>query len=506
MKHYIRLLSILLCIALLLPCSSLVRAAETYTFLDYTRVYGSKDRKRYDVECSFGTMTVPGKLLYTGEYSIEQINAAAEVILGRMGKTPKDMEDALLAISDWEEAQKITDEDAIEIADNIAKILGKDADWDYLKSMPGFVEEVMADPMALLKIFDILEADEKQRTDELIEKYTTDWLLDRLTDLNEAGISIGSFSLSQKDIFKIIFNTMSVSLQEWLKDKERWADRVDAVNAQALLKAFYDALNLYLNDETPDGANWVLTAAGQQARYFRWFGSSGNIQYISLALTAHKSNQFAGLYAYRGNGANLPYGTYQGSAAIKLTHDLSGFDSQFWNLPIGIFQENWLTELSYVSALAGGAELKTESKTQITRDLTASDITFTIPGGYSYQYNSTIPATPGNRDVYANIPLDAFQDIIHIKDTHTLSYRQGLGLVNEDGQLGGLEAVAMELRASVHKDMVSITGDNLQAYCNIAGIELADVDQNGVSGGSSFDDHIWAEMGQGLRLKIKLRR
>ncbi len=495
-----RILCFLLCLALLLPCVLPARAAG-YTFLDYTRIYGSKDRKSYTVECSFGAMTVPGKLTYTGEYSIEQINHAAEIILGRMGITEQDMNNALLIVSEWEKAQEFTAEDAWEIGENISKILGGDDYVTLAKSMWDYFSGTANNETTLLSLLNQL----KDQQFKAVEDAVKDWVLDQVLDLSGDGLQIAGFSMSQQVILEILINTVVVSLEQWQKDQERWKDREAAVNANALIRDFYDRLNLYLMDETPSGANWVLTAAGQQTRYFKWFGSTGNAQYITMALAAHKSNQYAGLYAYRGQGANMPFGTYTGSAAIRLTHNLASFDSQFWNLPIGIFKKNWLNDLIYVSSLAGGAELKTESKTEIIRELKGADIQFTIPGGYSYQYNSTIPATPGNRDVYASIPISAFQDNLTIHETHTLSYHQGLGLVNDAGQLGGLEAVSMELTGHVGANNVSITGDDLQAYCNLAGIEFADVSQSGVSGGSSTDNNIWADMGQGIRLKILLR-
>ena len=206
-----------------------------------------------------------------------------------------------------------------------------------------------------------------------------------------------------------------------------------------------------------------------------------------------------------GISKNLPYGTYTGSGVIRLTHDLTPFDANFWNLPIGMLpQKNWLNDLTATLILAGGAEIDVSGGTTIKRTFSADKLSFTIPGGYAYQYSSYIPANPGNRDVTATIGLNQFQDELYTHSDHKLSYKWGMMNVQDDS-VTALEYVILDIHSEMDGNNLKVICDNCEAYVNLIGIEFADIKDGDIISANSWDSHIWADMDSGIKLTIHMK-
>ena len=128
-KAYKRLLSILLSLVMIIVSVPIISKpleahAALYPYLDYSRIYGSKETSSYDVEASFGPMMIEGKLRHTGNYSQNQIDIAISKVLEMNGLDEGDLRYAQSEIDKWEKQQQITAKDYIEICANVASIMG----------------------------------------------------------------------------------------------------------------------------------------------------------------------------------------------------------------------------------------------------------------------------------------------------------------------------------------------------------------------------------------------
>lgn len=515
-----RFLAVILTAAMMLPCM-ISRVNAAYQYIDYTRIYGSNTSKSYDVDCNFGPAAITGALSYTGSFTQQEIDEEIRDTLKWMKITEEDIGKAHAAVAKWDAQSGFTEQDAMNIINNWAKMFGIDAPVKMAESLYSFVrtEEYGWNQLGL----DMTE----QLSDILTEKlsgwafqtlrtkfyyYAKDGsllnlagkLLNAQNDLQYRTFQFGSGTITGKTVLELLKNTLVVSAEQYLKDKQRWADRVDAVNATALLNTFYGTVNNYLLAKQPKNGNWVLTAAGGGVREFTFFGSEGNKQFYSVGLSAEKVSSSFNAYGYRGDGISTPFGVYVGSGAIRLTHDLGSFNYNFWNLPIGQLPcEGWLDDMTYTLALAGGAEIDISGGATIIRKLTAPELEFTLSGGYSYQYNSTIPANPGNRDVTATISLNQFEDMLYTYSDHTFSMKQGIQNVQDD-KVTALEYVTMKMHSEMDGNNLQVICDDVNAYINIAGIEFADVHDGDICAANTWDYNIWADMDSGIKLTVHM--
>lgn len=498
---------IALCLVLVLAFSILpMEAAARYQYVDYTRIYGGSTSKSYDVDASFGPLSVIGKLRYTGSFTDEEIDEEIRDTLKWMGITEEDIGKAHAAVELWAEDVKITREDYEEILQNWAKMFGQGEKlkvamrfYDYMSEEKINWESFLKD--AKEQIQDIVS--EEAQINDLYEK-TKDWFKDQYI-LKNMDALLGESWRDAFNLWKMLYNTAKVSLEQWQKDKQRWADRVAAAEAEAMLKTFYDTVNNYLLARDPENGNWVLSVAGGGIRYFNFFGSTGNKQYYTLVVNAAKDSSASTVYRYRGQGANLPYGTYVGSGVIQLNHDMTPFDVNFWNLPIGQLPcKNWLNDMISATALTGGGLIDMNGGTTIKRTFTGDKLVFTIPGGYAYQYSAYIPANPGNRDVTTTISLNQFKDELYTHSDHFLSYKWGLMNVQED-TVTALEYVILNMHSEMDGNNLKVICDNCEAYVNLIGIEFANIKDGDIISANTWDDHIWADMDSGIKLTIHIK-
>ncbi len=516
-----RLLAGFLAVLMILPCLT-VSASAKYQYIDYTRIYGGSTSKSYAVDAYFGPLSLLGRLRYTGEFTDEEIDEEIRDTLRWMQITEEDIGKAHAAVAVWEAQEGFTEQDAKNIINNWAKMFGLEEPvtlaqsfYDFLRADDqGWKElgqlgvDLTDQGTNILKgkveawAFHILRV----KFEEFAEEGTLYGLMDKVMyeqfNLKYRQFEFGGRTISGKTVIDMLKNTLVVSAEQYMKDKQRWADRVDAVNANALLKTFYDTVNNYLLARDPMNGNWVLSVAGGGLRYFNFFGSTGNKQYYTLAISAAKDSSASTVYAYRGQGANLPFGTYVGSGAIRLTHDMTPFDVNFWNLPIGALpRKNWLSDM--ISATFGGGVVEMRGGTTIKREFTADKIVFSIPGGYAYQYSSYIPATPGNRDVTTSISLSQFNDELYTHSDHFLSYKWGL--VNlQDDKATALEYVILSMHSEMDGSNLQVICDNCEAYVNIIGIELADIKDGDIISANGWDSNIWAGMDGGIKLVVHM--
>ena len=117
---------IALCLVLILAFSVLpAEVSAKYQYIDYTRIYGGSTSKSYDVDASFGPLSVIGKLRYTGSFTDEEIDEEIRDTLKWMGITEETIGAAHAAVDLWAEEVKITREDYEEILENWGKMFGQ---------------------------------------------------------------------------------------------------------------------------------------------------------------------------------------------------------------------------------------------------------------------------------------------------------------------------------------------------------------------------------------------
>lgn len=510
-KCWIRyFMSWVICFSLIFPYS--FAFAADYAFVDYTRVYSSSEGKKYDVTMEFGPIVMTGKLSYTGQLTRDEINEEIAAVLKRLGKTPKEMQEAQDLVNQVKKDTEFSDEDAKHILDNISKILGVDS---YYKVGEGIYDYVAGNAGGVESFFRFLsnasEVGEGILSDKIQEWAKQESIKEMLEHgsplayvvegIMDEGLEIGSATLSRFAILQMIWNTINISHDEWKLDKERWARRAAAVEAMSLIETFYTVLNHNLAQRDAQSANWVIKVNGRRTRDFYFFGTEGNKQTMTAALVAVKDNSEYTTYGWRGARYNMPFGYYKGSAAVKLTHDLLPFDSAFWNLPICGFKEGWFNDIVFATSIYGEMKASLASYTFITRNLTADDFTFYIGGGWSQQYSSIIPATIGNRDVSTTIPIGTFEDEIKVNQQHTAALTWGAA-IEDSGAAGG---VAFSAHADMSSDTVMIYFDNLDfAVASVIGFYKDGSYQN-VLAGTETDSNIWLLMDKGMKLTVHFR-
>jgi len=106
--------------------------------------------------------------------------------------------------------------------------------------------------------------------------------------------------------------------------------------------------------------------------------------------------------------------------------------------------------------------------------------------------------------VTATIGLNQFEDDLYTYSNHTLSMRQGIQNVQDD-KVTALEYVTMGLHSEMDGNNLQVICDDINAYVNIAGVEFADIKEGDITAANTWDDHIWADMGLGIKLTIHMR-
>lgn len=108
--------------------------------------------------------------------------------------------------------------------------------------------------------------------------------------------------------------------EKYEQDKQRWKDRVDAINAKRMLTNFYDKANYNLRNIAHSGReNWRISMDATDSRYFKFFGIPGNLEMWTFNISLEKKGKMR--ESDRG-----PFGLYTGSAKILIKYEMSKFD------------------------------------------------------------------------------------------------------------------------------------------------------------------------------------
>lgn len=108
--------------------------------------------------------------------------------------------------------------------------------------------------------------------------------------------------------------------EKYEQDKQRWKDRVDAINAKRMLTNFYDKTNYNLRNIASDKRwNWRIAMDATDSRYFTFFDIPGNLEMWTFYISLDKKGKV-------NESDRGPFGLYTGSVQIKIKCEMSKFD------------------------------------------------------------------------------------------------------------------------------------------------------------------------------------
>jgi len=108
--------------------------------------------------------------------------------------------------------------------------------------------------------------------------------------------------------------------EKYEQDRQRWKDRVDAINAKRMLTDFYNKANSNLKNIAGDERwNWRVSMDATDSRYFTFFDIPGNLEMWTFNISLEKQGKMR--ESDRG-----PFGLYKGSVRINIKCEMSKFD------------------------------------------------------------------------------------------------------------------------------------------------------------------------------------
>lgn len=158
--------------------------------------------------------------------------------------------------------------------------------------------------------------------------------------------------------------------EKYEQDKQRWKDRVDAINAKRMLTDFYNKANANLKNIAGDKRwNWRISMDATDSRYFTFFDIPGNLEMWTFNISLEKQGKMR--ESDRG-----PFGLYKGSVQINIKCEMSKFDEGIKDK-----YQDWIDGLysDLNQELGFQWTYKSEgSKTEIERSIGSSDYNFDL--------------------------------------------------------------------------------------------------------------------------------
>jgi hypothetical protein len=225
---------------------------------------------------------------------------------------------------------KATKEDVEKAIEKTLKEFGKTE--AEIGAAEAFVEKVARDRTLAEKAVGkeirdvILKATGQELTVEVIEHIVglndrplDEFLLDTAVGAAEdkaAGLLLGK---AGGPVLQVTEALMFLS-EKYEQDKQRWKDRVDAINAKRMLTNFYDKANYNLRNIASDKRwNWRISMDATDSRYFTFFDIPGNLEMWTFNISLDKKGNV-------NESDRGPFGLYTGSVQIKIKCEMSKFD------------------------------------------------------------------------------------------------------------------------------------------------------------------------------------
>lgn len=487
------------CLCLVIVFSMVFWAAPTvsadYAGVDYSRFDYGKDGRVYPASLTVGDMKFSGTLRCTHNYDLSDINEAIAELFKKTGLSEKDIVKANEQIKAAEKDKTLNYEDLSRIAQNLGQILGGDTGREMVHlltedavkvllsedkgqsiaelAIDAIIMEVgMVDGKIQDGVFDsIAWKIFNESYDELIEPFIMNW---------------GDFKINP---MTMLIETLKVSYQEYRLDVERWQRRVDAVNAKELLKDFYKAVDMILEERGGSTGTWHLKIIGTKDRYFSFWGSENNLQRWSVVVDMYGENI----------STKSPLGLFEGTVAVYANHDMSPFDAKLWNSKFGNFKEGWLSEV-----LSAPYKVRMGGYTVINRSIIMRNASFRVNGSDLLNtFSNTAKGLPKHIEFTSH---DYDVDEVYVSSTRHISVESSIGFQQEgvDGLVG-----YVDVDMALHAEGMEGGGDGIRIFRDRAkgdvGIVFFGESKTDIGPGQEaviWDANIWKPLEGGIALHI----
>jgi hypothetical protein len=248
------IVSTLISLILLVTTAVPVQGASTRG-VDRSKI-GFDSLESYPLIITVGQLSFEGEVARGAKATEEDIEKAIEKTLKEFGKTEAEIGEAEVfvekVVRDRTLAEKAVGK---EIQDVILKATGLDFPVEVIEHVVGLNDRPLDE-----FLLDTAEGVVQDKAAELL--------------LKEAGGPITQ-----------VAEALMFLSEKYEQDKQRWKDRVDAINAKRMLMDFYNKANSNLKNIAGDERwNWRVSMDATDSRYFTFFGIPGNLEMWAIIL------------------------------------------------------------------------------------------------------------------------------------------------------------------------------------------------------------------------------
>lgn len=284
-----RIVSALILMIFLVTTLTPVQAAPARG-VDRSKI-GFDSLETYPLIITVGELSFEGEVARGAKATKEDIEKAIEKTLKEFGKTEAEIGEAQAFVEKVARDRSLA-EKAVgkEIKDVILKTTGMDLAAEVIEHIVG-----------------------------LNDRPLDEFLLD--TAVGEAEGKAAELLLGKAGgpVLQVTEALMFLS-EKYEQDKQRWKDRVDAINAKRMLTDFYNKANANLKNIAGEGRyNWRISMDATDSRYFTFFDIPGNLEMWTFNMSFEKKGKVR--ESDRG-----PFGLYTGGVTIEIECEMSKFD------------------------------------------------------------------------------------------------------------------------------------------------------------------------------------
>jgi hypothetical protein len=284
-----RIVSALISLLLLVTTAVPVQGAPARG-VDRSKI-GFDSLETYPLIITVGELSFEGEVARGAKATKEDIEKAIEKTLKEFGKTEAEIGEAQAFVEKVARDRSLA-EKAVgkEIKDVILKTTGMDLAAEVIEHIVGL-------------------------NDRPLDEFLLDTAVGAAED-KAAGLLLGK---AGGPVLQVTEALMFLS-EKYEQDKQRWKDRVDAINAKRMLTNFYDKANYNLRNIASDKLwNWRIAMDATDSRYFTFFDIPGNLEMWTFYISLDKKSKV-------NESDRGPFGLYTGSVQIKIKCEMSKFD------------------------------------------------------------------------------------------------------------------------------------------------------------------------------------
>lgn len=471
-------------------------ASADYEGVDYSRFNYSTNGRVYPAALSLGTIKFSGTLRCTNNFDLSDINDAIKEVFDATGLKEKDLLNAQQKIKAAEKDRQFTYEDGVRIASNLLQIMGGGTMQEIGTFLVEDVYKILLSENKGEAFVDfVLDAviQEMGVVDGVIQDAVLEQAFQNVLETSFESFA-DQFSVDWGAIGKInpmtlLIETLKVSYKEYRLDVERWARRVEAVEAKELLDSFYDAVNLLLEQREGSSGTWQLKIVSTRDRYFSFWGSENNLQRWSVVVNMYGES----------TSTYSPKGVFEGYIALYANHNMRPFDKKLWYGGFGQFKEGWLTDV----ISSGFYKVRMSGGTYINRSIIIDDASFRITASDLLQTFSSRSKGLPMRVKFDSASFDV--DEVSVISNRSITVETSVGFQDAQENLQGYVVVDMAL----HAEGMEGGGDGIRIYRDRAsgdvGMVIFGQTKMDIGEGQEdviWDSNIWKPLEGGITLQI----